>query len=134
MKFLRKLLAVIFSVIWLWLAFSYSKQSLCSCCFQNEYQLICYEKSPTIKLFLSSKDFSKSRHCHCTLCGILNPIENLFLKYFSNVLKKKNVLSLGQDILEGRISLPTKDKTTYLDNKSLSKFPPLFLLESSFLM
>ena len=138
MKFLRKppFITVIFLGIWLFATFSYSMQAACSCCSQKEYQRGCIEKRHAEQLSLKYKDHCRheGNHCSCIKCGNSDTQQALSSKICFTGLEKKQVFSLGQDSLEKKILLPKEDILAYLDNKSNSKFHPLFLLKASFLL
>lgn len=136
MKSLGKssLITVVFFVIWLLAAFSYSIQAECSCCSQKEYQCECSEKRHAGQLSFKSKGHHEDNHCSCIQCENFDAKETLSLKIYLTSLEKKQVLAFGQDISDETIPLPTENIATRLDNKSTLKFLSLFLLNSSFLL
>ncbi len=146
MKSLRKssLITLIFLGIWLSTTFSYSMQPECCCFFQNKCR--CSEKkhaellSPRHKKHQEVKDHHQRKNqchqednnCSCTKYCDYDAKEAV-LKVYLTVKEKKQILALGQDILERKIPLP-KTIVTYPERNPPSEFPSLFLLKSSFLL
>ncbi len=136
MKFLRKssLITVTFLGAWLCASSSFSMEMEYSCCLKYKCQCECTEESHTGHLSFSSEYLSGSGHCHCSLCKDHHTKETLFSRIDITTSEKKQVLTLAQDIREGKIPLAKEDSTAYPDNKSTFKLFPLFLLKSSFLL
>lgn len=153
MKYLRKspLIILILLGIWLWTSYSYSTTVECSCCTHNDYQRGCSKKGCEDQLSLTHKKHQEGNHqkdnnyhpednnhhqdgncCSCIKCG--KPYaDEMALKAYWTEIEKKQVLTLGQDTLERKISLP-ENIFTYQERKPTTKFLSLFLLKSSFLL
>ena len=148
MKSLRKssLIPVIFLGIWLWTAFAFSMQSVCSCCYPKEYQHGGGEKKHETPLPHSHENQQKNSHhqqeknqchqgdsdCFCTKCSISYTKETVLNTCLTGEEKKK-VLAPTQNIFE-RKNLLTKGIATYQERRLLTKFLSLFLFNSSFLL
>ncbi len=148
MRRLRKfsLMPVMFLGVWLGAAVSYSMQSVCPCCYPKESQRGCSEKQHATPLSFGHENQQEDNHhhqeknqchkedsdCFCTKCGDSDTKE-ILLKVFLTEKEKKLVLAPGQDIFERR-NLLTEGVITYQENKLLTKFLPVFLLNSSFLL
>jgi hypothetical protein len=137
---------VIFLGIWLWTAFAFSMQSVCSCCYPKEYQHGDGGKKHETQLSRSHENQQKNSHhqqeknkchqedsdCFCTKCNI-SDIKETVLNTCLTGEEKKQVLAPSQIIFE-RKNLLTKGITTYQESILSTKFLSLFLLNSSFLL
>ena len=148
MKVLRKssLIAVIFLGIWLLTVFSYSMQTVCSCCYPEASPHGCRQNSNTPGLSFEHGKQHEKNHCHqgrnqchkedndcfCMKCSNSSTGEALV---YSCLVKqeKKQILAPDQDIFE-RKSLLTERIAPCQERKLLTKFLSVFLLKTSFLL
>ncbi len=144
MKFLRKssLITAILLVTWLCTSFSFAMEMECSCCLKYKYQSVCNEKRHAKQLSFRYKDHhyqednrchQEGNHCSCFQCGNFDTNKAFSSKICLTEKEKKQVLTLGHDILERNIPLP-ENIVTCLERKPATKFISLFLANSSFLL
>jgi len=133
MKPLRKssLISLLFLGIWLCTTFPYAIQAQCTCYFKKECQCCCTGKKHTVQS-LDASELFKNSDCPCILCKGCKTKDTLLEEKWVTKLDNGHFLACGQNTLE--IKIPLAKEQIVIDTKSISAFPPLFLLNSSFLL
>ena len=128
----KPLLAVLCLVLWCFIIFSAFVAAECSCCVKKQYRCGCRENGHGTDSLIFTKGASHKNQCQCIGCGIPDSKDTLHKKLYRTSAEKKQLLCLYQEP-SGKHLFPHSYVNTCFHRKTSSTFPPLFLLNSSFL-
>jgi hypothetical protein len=113
-------------------SFSFPVRAECSCCTSHECMCGYTENNQLHEKFF--QDHSHGKSYPCIGCGSIPAGEPLSVSGYSTPLEKKQQLTSPQVILEKPFPLSAKSIPTYMSTPSPFTSPPLFLINSTFLL